>query len=150
VENRLELFNKTYNTLVTAWLAGKLSHGDCTACAVGNICNGSGEWTHAFCSDKHGQAQYWNAPNFGRYVFEKESIELIGRTGYTIPELALVEEAFESSIAHDFFGLARTSKGQYLGLTAVMEVLWDIHGIQDKSLTDLNAAAVAKGVKVAA
>lgn len=151
MENRVELYEKTCNTLIDAWLDGELRHGDCEACAVGNICGGRSEWENLFYTWRSIQEQNFSRPDpITGFIYPdlwSQGKELIISTGYSVEELAQVEYAFESSIDHNYGKLSDTPEGQYIGLCAVMEVLWDIHGIQDRSLTNLNAAAVTKGVK---
>ena len=148
--NRPELFTKTYNTLVTAWEKGDLKHGDCTGCAVGNICTGERYWPFAFTTRQRAtfHDQQWKREGFPESTFEHFAVYQIGETGYKIAELAKVEHAFEIAIARDYENLRHTSEGQYIGLCAVMEILWEIHEVEDQSLVALNKVATAKGVTV--
>lgn len=147
--NRPELFTKTYETLVTAWGRGELHFQDGCACAVGNICGGRNDWVEAFSTPVNGhQNRDYLDFGFPRNFDQVQASELIDSTGYTVEELANIEYAFESSIAYDFNRLYGTSEGQYIGLCAVMDVLWEIHEVEDQSLTKLNRVATDKGVEV--
>ena len=63
--NRIELYNKTTTTLLNAYKNGTLFHGDCSACAVGNICGGNPSWRYVIGSTSyHNGKKYEEIPNF--------------------------------------------------------------------------------------
>lgn len=180
--NRKKLYEKTVNILLDAYNGGKLMHGDCTACAVGNICGNNSRWAYLFVTTP--TKQYREKPGFIRlqspkgeiieikneelpnyvnsgfsfvFVFfdyvnycygvvpaslkyaerKQEGIELIESTGYTMDELAKIEFAFENSIRDSTEGYVHYTdkdpkKGQFIGLTAVLNILAEIHATPEK------------------
>lgn len=117
-----ERFRKAYNALLGAYFNGKLGKGDCTMCAVGNICKEPAEklgvlnhsWKDKFFTDGKGNSNYANVgeiitksgiPLLIEYLDknEQESARrrlinaetLIKHTGYSQKELARIEKAFE-------------------------------------------------------
>lgn len=178
--NRPDLYQKTVDLLLDAYNNQTLKHGDCTACAVGNICGNNARWSYLFVTPS--EKQYKESPdlvrvkNFntgeektvnnneleqflnnnpgfsdsGNYHFvwsdvsprdfisrKLEGIDLIKNTGYTIEELARIEFAFESSLrntkeGYDFYTEQEPKKGQFIGLTAVLNVLAEIHETSKK------------------
>ena len=181
--NRKKLYEKTVNILLDAYNSGKLMHGDCTACAVGNICGNNRLWSYLFVTTS--TKQYKEKPGFIRlrdpkgevieikneelpkyvnsgfsfgnvfyvtdndyytvvpaslsYIEKKQKgLELIESTGYTLDELARIEFAFENSIRNTQEGYEHYTdedpkKGQFIGLTAVLNVLAEIHATPEKS-----------------
>ncbi len=122
-----ELYEKTVNLLLDSYTAGKLFHGRCDACALGNILN-TGDWAFDFCTfpDTLGLSQ----KSFKRD--EEDTLyfnRLYKGSGYSREELMKIEYAFESSIAKDYhlYREVKTKEGQYLGLCAVLDVLKEIH-----------------------
>lgn len=138
-------FEKTVNVLVQAYLNDTLKHGDCCACAVGNIIaasigcemvkprehvKSSFEWAKngvyyepiwpaVFASDRYGKQE--RHPKKYRGMYKKQ----IDITGYDWRELAKIEKAFESVCR--FF--SSEDEIMFNGLMAVVDVLADIHGI---------------------
>lgn len=191
--NRKKLYEKTVNTLLDAYNSGKLSHGDCTACAVGNICGNNRLWSYLFVTTS--TKQYREKPGFIRlksptgdiveikneelpkyvnsgfsfdgvvydfginyydvvpaslsYIEKKQKgLELIESTGYTMDELAKIEFVFENSIretekGYEHYTDEDPKKGQLIGLTAVLNVLADIHAVQE-SVTKVNQQKLEK------
>jgi hypothetical protein len=127
-------FNHTVNVLVKAYLNSELRHGDCEACAVGNIVHAAGfprynagkmphdscgMWKGVFYTDV--DAQYFQ-PTAGPLY--NNGIQMIQATGYTVLELARVEYAFETAPQGD-----SNDDWMFNGLMAVLEVLAEIHGV---------------------
>ena len=146
----IELYNKSVNTLLDAYNSGTLSHGNCHACAVGNIIAASRgititdytwdvpkskepKWTKVFSTvDKKYRDLYeirtekHHTQRLDMSKYENKAKEQIDSTGYTVKELADIEFAFESSIGADNT-LKFSKKGQFIGLCAVLNVLKEIH-----------------------
>lgn len=136
-------FDQTVNVLVQAYLNDTLKHGDCTACAVGNIIAASIDckmvaprenvrcrfewmkngvyyepiWSAVFASNRYGQQL--RSPKKYRGMYKKQ----IDITGYDWKELARIEKAFESNRFFD------NDESMFTGLMAVVDVLAEIHGI---------------------
>lgn len=142
-------FNHTINILVQAYLNNTLKKGDCRACAVGNIL-GTHQWSSLFvtCNSEEGggkrqitalpgcvlisikdhiiQVPIWSLPEQG-VKNVKEAQEAIIASGYTIEELARIENAFELAPEGN-----NGDEAMFNGLMAVVDVLADIHGIDLK------------------
>lgn len=131
-------FNHTVNILVQAYLNGTLEHGNCKACAVGNIIRGNGydivkdakrknetQWLLKIMTDIRGHINRPTAP--------RVAARQIASTGYSIYELHLIEYSFENC------GFGK-NEDEYMfnGLMSVVDTLADIHNI------DLTAKEEAK------
>lgn len=155
-------FENTVDILVKAYLNDTLKHGNCCACAVGNIiaANMGFEFCHedpsaikspswkghpypAYSEDGR-SVNGWGAAFYtsgwsGRQQITRENlskkpvIEQIMSTGYSWEELAKIEHSFET-------GDMGESEDEYMfnGLMAVVDVLAEIHNI------DLSEKKVAK------
>lgn len=119
-------FEKTVDVLVKAYLNNTLEHGNCQACAVGNMVAAACGYTYHEDElrqrwiEKSG-ASWQNlvlAPDLST-ALRNEAVFEIESTGYTILELSNIEKAFETNKSTDGF----------LGLMAVVDVLAEIHGI---------------------
>ena len=123
-----ELFTKTVNILVDAYFKNTLQHGNCAACAVGNIiaCNMGIKFRISTVCDGFytwdGLKVSWNKVFVTPFNYEGEAKEQIDSTGYTWQELAKVEFAFETAYVGK-------SEDDYMfnGLMAVVDVLIEIH-----------------------
>lgn len=138
MQNRIELYKQTEEVLYTAYFDDTLKHGDCTACAVGNICvaasNRTGVDNHAWNvlfmtdSDRMVQTEF----KVDAYADEKgvvNAYRLVNATGYDKRELMAIEWAFESAAKGE------SAEGyMFNGLVAVLEVLKDIHGITEEDI----------------
>lgn len=140
----IELYNKTVDILYQAYFDDMLVHGNCQACAVGNMVAantfkkvtkvsygykgvgwdyGCTVWQLVFMTDPDTLHQV-REPAF--YVGEAK--EQIDATGYHWKDLAKIEYAFETA-----------DKGQseedymFNGLVAVLDVLKQIHEIDDNT-----------------
>lgn len=144
-------FEKTVDILVKAYLNDTLEHGNCTACAVGNIIAesegtqprklksfGMGEfyswenkvrpeWINVFCTPTARSSQKINESSlFG------EAKRQIDVTGYSYLELAKIEFAFERGNTLGYIQIDDTpekEQAMFNGLMAVVDVLAEIHGI---------------------
>lgn len=134
-------FQNTVDILVKAYLNNTLEHGDCGACAVGNLVSaaigpfeamppylengkvaeeGIG-WPNVFCTIENG----YQIIRSNKY--EGLAKEQIDSTGYSRQDLARIEEAFEYH-NHTYTRLDE-DQAMFEGLMAVVDVLADIHGI---------------------
>lgn len=149
-----EKFHRTVSILVKAYLNDTLAHGACTACAVGNLVaenlnlkiSNSLNWL-----DSKGQSicTYWDnvfmtpdgLQRINPYSYRGEAKKQIDATGYTWQELARIEFAFESAPGF-------TSKKMddevwmFNGLMAVVDVLCEIHGMDDVAKKETKALFV--------
>lgn len=134
--NRIDLYKKTVDTLYEAYFNDALEHNVCTACAVGNIL-GFMDWNNLFTTTKY-------EPSFSQVLLQTDGIyyskydkeclsnikliEQIEKSGYSWQELAKIEFAFESAPEGK-------SDEDYMfnGLVAVLEVLKNIHDIEDEA-----------------
>lgn len=135
-----ELFKKTVGILVNAYRNDTLKHGDCQACAVGNIIavncgindtmscaeweEKTGEfgrlgWTKVFMTITYASLQVINEHEYtGAAKFQIDS------TGYSWQELAKIEHAFETAPKGN-----NDDEWMLNGLLAVYDVLCDIHEV---------------------
>lgn len=143
-------FNHTINILARAYLNNTLRRGDCSACAVGNIL-GTHKWSSLFITynfgEGEGKRQIIALPGFAlmnlaiNHIIQvpiwklpeqvakgiEEVRKAIIESGYTIEELARVENAFELAPEGN-----NRDEAMFNGLMAVVDVLADIHSIDLK------------------
>lgn len=135
-------FNHTINVLVQAFLNNTLVHGNCTACAVGNIITdacglkyrinemGELDWN----GDEHA---YWYTSMFGVGGYKVRETPGVLKTGYSPLELGKIEFAFEEAdYGND------ENEWMFNGLMAVVDVLAEIHGISLESKESAKALFV--------
>ena len=130
MRNELEKFNETISILVKAYLNDTLRHGDCAACAVGNLVSYGDKstessriikWFNVFGTMRTATyCRQFEAP----HNYHTEAKEVIDSTGYTWPELAKIEYAFESAPIGN-----NDDEWMFNGLMSVVDVLAEIHGI---------------------
>lgn len=140
-----EKFFETVGILVEAYMNGVLMHGNCAACAVGNIIaaklgckittfkNTFGEdfylwrrggqrftplWQMVFVTLTDGTSFHNPMAYMGNCRLQ------IDATGYLWQDLARIESAFERAANYD-----NPDEAMFKGLMAVVDVLSDIHGI---------------------
>lgn len=147
-------FDNTVSILVKAFLQGKLQHGSCTACAVGNLVTAarpelkrvnSRIWALADGRNLDGMDWYQTVRRDFEEVTEAvytRGIEQLECTGYSLEQITQIEAAFEFRAVDkekrfSFFSMEESEK-QYNGLMAVVDVLAEIHNI------DLTTAEAAK------
>ena len=168
--NRPEVYERSINILLDAYNNGTLTHGRCSACAVGNLLNGIERWRHLFMySNQLGcQQRDYHLYKHNASV-EDDARRFQEISGYTLDELADIELAFEGSIVHTpvpddidprlsyfrktpyvYWSAVDTKRGQYIGLCAVLDLLAKIHAAPEEARTEsrtrLNSVAVAIGV----
>ena len=135
-----ELYHKTVGILFDAYFNDTLRHGDCQACAVGNIiCGNLGSHPLKMYRDttlytkKDGSV--FNVP-WGSYDSDGRAIKRLGvckLTGYSHKQIDRIETAFETA---EF----SKSKDEYMfnGLTKVLNCLAEIHQVTDQDLLTAN------------
>lgn len=143
--NRPELYNKTVDILVQAYMNDTLQHGNCHACAVGNLVaanmglnyrkNDLGHsmwlstqepmWQDVHCMGFNGQYL-----NFCNYVGGAK--EQIDATGYSPIETAGIELAFESTRENG----NTDDERMFNSLLAVIDYLDKIHENEDATITN--------------
>lgn len=135
-------FEHSVNVLVKAYVNDTLQHGNCWACAVGNlICEAKGYHylNNAWYSQEHKTIIGTNWPAFFMTdaISKKQSpsvchnakigLQEIESTGYSTEELARIEFAFETApigVTLDDY--------MFNGLMAVVDILADIHHVDLK------------------
>lgn len=135
-------FENTVDILVKAYLNGTLTHGDCEACAVGNIVGGHREWKLLFYTDPSNGKRSINS-NCGLTGLELrkkryEALKLVSASGYTVKQLSAIEYAFETAPRKCKHQDGKNDEWMFNGLMAVVDVLAEIHNI------DLTAKEEAK------
>lgn len=147
-----ELYNRTVDILVNAYFNDTLVHGDCYACAVGNLvaanmginlfessrkkiywANAQASWTFVHCCNSIGIS------NFNIQHYNGEAKEQIDSTGYTPYETAKIEYAFETAPKGK-----SEDEWMFNGLMAVIDVLDEIHENKDQTLTQQSKSKFIK------
>ena len=149
-----ELYKKTVDILVAAYFNDTLEHGNCYACAVGNII--AGNCGYGFIKMEKNDVVaplfnvytgcgklYWDRDNdinnnplqkmTGGHFMELATTkqwEFIRKTGYSGGELARIEHAFESQNKG-----TKSDEEMFNGLMAVINVLDEIHENKDEEIT---------------
>lgn len=151
-----KLYNQTVDIFLDAYNAGELFHGNCDACAVGNIIKETGgfvksadgfaryqsSWHEIFCTNINNL--YRQTQKLLHDEHNEDAAKEIAQTGYSLDELAKIEYAFETSIFGKFpegdfvnsylhYVKVEEKKGQFLGLCAVLRVLAGIHEVEKES-----------------
>jgi hypothetical protein len=118
-------FEHTVNILVQAYLNDTLEHGNCCACAVGNLVAAANNFKIIPAPDPcrdfmwYGAVPSWYIPcGTTKIRYEEQAIS----TGYSHDELVVIERSFESGF---FLGPVDTFKN----LMAVVDVLAEIHNV---------------------
>lgn len=145
MRNELEKFNDTVSILVKAYLNDELKHEDCSACVVGNLCDGNTLWKFLFMTCEGEQKPYLDTcinemrfivlthHNMSEESLIQMAIKVCASTGYTVDELKRIEYTFETCNRGN-----SVEEYMFNGLMAVVDVLAEIHGI------DLTAKEHAK------
>lgn len=133
-----ELFEKTVGILVNAYRNNTLRHGDCQACAVGNIiaanCGIDGTMSRTEWKEKTGEVALlgWGSvfmtgecyQRINESKYKGAAKFQIDSTGYTWKELAKIEYAFETAPKGN-----NDDDWMLNGLLSVYNVLCDIHEV---------------------
>ena len=129
LKNSIEVLQKAY-------LNETLEAGNCQACAVGNLVAASdyegtiSDWRYVFCTNE-GAQEFYDSRNSREYsVLHDLGLEAIEATGYSVAELAKIEFAFESALTENEAEDMPEHQSQWIRLQAVLEVLFDIEGVE--------------------
>jgi hypothetical protein len=132
-----ELYHKSLNVLVKAFINDTLEHGNCTACAVGNLVADAlridlkKEYTRfeGLGDPSRDLGLWYDALQQPKPT--QKMLQQIKYTGYDIEELRKIEKAFESS------DLGETEEDEmYNGLMAVVETLGEIHEVSKEQVQE--------------
>lgn len=142
----LETYNKSVDILLDAYNEGKLFHGHCNACAVGNLL-GTRLWGCEFTTADNRQKSRGKKfiGDFRKNLIDETGIDyykltmkdvkeqlstLYQEKGFTREELMQIEYAFEAAIynvdgeySYEYYKDEEAKEGQYLGLVAVLKVM---------------------------
>jgi hypothetical protein len=148
--NRPEVYHKSVQILYDAYFNDTLEHGNCFACAVGNLVAGNlgllfesgtsflpgkivwvGYRTPGVHPAVSGWAEVIDGYGLNLTKYKEEPKRQIDSTGYTPQELATIEYQFE-------FGERKTKDYMFDGLVNVLEVLKEIHEVTDEDLIQAN------------
>lgn len=118
-------FHSAVEKLMNAFIMGKIKHGSCCNCAVGNLCDNDNGWIGTITSNSS---------------FGGSGVLTINRTGYSIREIAFIEMNFEGRPGTmDAFPLDRDNKldaindpDGFKGLCAVFDYLVSIEDFQEE------------------
>lgn len=141
-------FESTVDILVKAYLNDTLRHGECCACAVGNIIASNigcvlqldSEGYFMWIRNMNEINTVWDNVFYttpdGNQIFDKSQLGIrekkqIEASGYSLDELMRIEKAFESLNFDRDSDQWNSDNHMYEGLMAVVDVLADIHGIDD-------------------
>lgn len=116
-----KLFNETIDKLVKAYFDGTLEHGNCRACAAGNIC-GDSLWAFWFFTTiAFGREDEYLREGRGyRQIKQGEFNQPFPKKyPYSLQELMDIEWAFETA--------PKEGDWEFNGLMAVVDVLEKIH-----------------------
>lgn len=130
-------FNHTVNVLVQAYLNDTLVQGHPCGCAIGNLiaaCNGHKVINNQpimWQDSSVGSGFDWYEVLFPGKIYRSPGDITLGvlqikSTGYSIPEIRLIEEAFESTREGC---KTSTNESIFAGLMATVNVLAAIHNI---------------------
>jgi len=118
--NRPEQFQKSIDTLATAYFEGELQAGSCTACAVGNLIRAegsdAGEW-------------FWRLKDY-RHDNRTLNFSVTDTLPYSDAEIDRIESAFEE----DTDPWEEKDTDYFAALMRVVDVLFDIHDVTDEDL----------------
>lgn len=136
--NRPERFERSVDVLARAFFDGTLRHRDPCACAVGNlVADQIGADTEAESSmdwPDHSSHDNWYDALLDFIYREKKETDIARPLRYTNTEIAKIEDAFENA-PHD---------DQFEGLMNVLDVLFEIHEIEDQSVRENSREAFIK------
>lgn len=131
-----ELFHETVAILVKAYFDGTLEHADCDRCAVGNIIAARAPELY----EKDPGA--WYSPMQGQESLARQQVIA---TGYSKEHVFKIESAFEQcdDIPHGISWNDFTNdQWMFNGLMAVVDVLCEIHGMNEEEKKESKALFV--------
>lgn len=137
---RKELYERSVNILVDAYMNNTLQHGTACACAVGNLIAASMER----CIKKVSLGFMWvgTHPHWYEHLYVRPSeqgLYEIKSTGYTSSEILDIERAFEMVLP-----CRNDDVWNFHGLCAVIDQLDIIHKNTDHTLTTQSKARFQK------
>lgn len=117
-------FDSAVSKLYNAFHEKRLIGNDCTACAVGNMCDNSGSWFGAVDSAR--PELNMNYIKITKLPLMKNVVdnETIIKTGYSGNQLAMIETLFLSEI-----DIVENEETQFKGLCKVVEYLCELDNI---------------------
>lgn len=134
-----ELFDKTVGILVKAYFGNTLEYSDCRACAIGNMIASNNDIS-IFRNEDNGFTCFggnsggWNdviVLGEGKLIREssrsEQSVTKLLSTGYSLIELAKIEERFYKGICHNDKWSDISDDINFNGMMAVVELLSEIH-----------------------
>lgn len=148
--DRIELYKRTVDILYDAYFNNTLEHGNCYACAIGNIiaANNDISFLQRNGSPVYGVftgrgVKYWDKYNSfhinpTKLICEHKKLPyitqiLVDKTGYSNDELCTIERVFEGAGKNTVGFFPSKEEIMYNGLVAVLEILKTIHKIDDTS-----------------
>jgi hypothetical protein len=142
-----ETYLRSVDILLDAYNNETLLHGNCYACAIGNLLH-TNVWKHDFMTiGKNRQMSYRKYGinvSYGAsgevHITEYYLDDLYKEHGFTREEVMKIEYAFESSLhlsikgyGH-YFWPGHRKEGQFIGLTAVLKVMAELVDTEVDSL----------------
>jgi len=129
--NRPNEFWNSIDILATAYFEGDLVAGSCDACAVGNLVQAHNE------NRSKPKNRRWYS-QLRRYREElQDNVNVAPTLPYTPQEINRIESVFESSVGGD--------TDHFPALMDVVDVLMDIHGVEDEDLRREATRVVEQG-----
>lgn len=121
-----ERFENAVTKLYNAFHYGELKLSNCTACAVGNICDNKSEWFSPIIEIKKSIYNYAE-------TFEIIENDTIKKSGYSAFELSMIETKFAYGVNYangeDKGWTMETKETQFNGLCKVIEYLCELDNI---------------------
>jgi hypothetical protein len=160
------LYHKTVHILVQAYFNDTLEHGNCYACAVGNMIAGNcglklldkrseynaSVWTGIgyLYWDKKNKIEHNPVMLFDHGLYEKiendEQEYSVKSTGYSLAELAKIEWAFEKVCYTDCGVVVYSNSDELMfnGLMAVIDALDEIHENNSSEVSETSKRKFSK------
>jgi len=132
--NRPDQFWESIDTLATAYFEGNLEKGSCRACAVGNLIRAEGKEISGGYDSWHGRLLRFRDPN-------DQHKKITPELPYTDEEIHQIEAAFERNVFVEYND-GKPQLDHFSGLIAVVDVLFDIHEVEDEDLRGQAKAAL--------
>lgn len=114
-------FENAVTKLYSAFHKNEMNAYNCSACAVGNICNGESAWKNVLGFN----GSECEVPSVSLVNYNGHTKNIIKKTGYTPEELGWVELKFMKANPYG----NQTKSTQFQGLCNVVEYLCELDGI---------------------